>query len=213
MIGWIGLGDQGLPMATAIAEAGYPLHVWARRPASLDALGVVAHVRHDGIADLAAACDIVGLCVSTDEANLQIVTGGPEPAARRCEPLFGSFSRHVVYLGGPGSGQAAKLFNNALLMMNQASIADIAELAVSFGMDPSRLVEVLKLGSAASNALTYLNGLITLENVDHLAADETAEIQLFGTAMTENGVNADAATARGLAGATRLPDLMRRLNP
>jgi 3-hydroxyisobutyrate dehydrogenase-like beta-hydroxyacid dehydrogenase len=22
----IGLGDQGLPMATAIAEAGYPLH-------------------------------------------------------------------------------------------------------------------------------------------------------------------------------------------
>jgi hypothetical protein len=63
-------------------------------------------------------------------------------------------------------------------------------------MDPSRLVEVLKLGSAASNALTYLNGLITLENVDHLAADETAEIRLFGTAMTENGVNADAATAR-----------------
>jgi hypothetical protein len=45
-------------MATAIAEASYPLHVWARRPGSLDALGNVAHVRHG---------DIVALCVSTDE--------------------------------------------------------------------------------------------------------------------------------------------------
>lgn len=26
-VGFIGLGDQGLPMATAIAQAGYPLHV------------------------------------------------------------------------------------------------------------------------------------------------------------------------------------------
>ncbi len=32
-IGFIGLGDQGLPMATAIAEAGYPLYkavAWSR---------------------------------------------------------------------------------------------------------------------------------------------------------------------------------------
>ena len=37
-VGFIGLGDQGLPMATAIAEAGYPLQVWpdpaTRRPAA-----------------------------------------------------------------------------------------------------------------------------------------------------------------------------------
>ena len=75
-IGFIGLGDQGLPMATAIAEAGYPLHVWARHPGSLDALGNVAHVRHDDSKELAASCDIVALCVSTDEDVMQIVTGG-----------------------------------------------------------------------------------------------------------------------------------------
>ncbi len=54
-------------MATAIADAGYPLHVWARRPDSLDALGNVAHVRHDDSTDLAASCDIVALGVSTDD--------------------------------------------------------------------------------------------------------------------------------------------------
>jgi 3-hydroxyisobutyrate dehydrogenase-like beta-hydroxyacid dehydrogenase len=75
-IGWIGLGDQGLPMAAAIAEAGFPLHTWARRPGSLDALAAVAHSRHDDLADLTAACDIVGLCVSTDNDVLDLVTDG-----------------------------------------------------------------------------------------------------------------------------------------
>jgi 3-hydroxyisobutyrate dehydrogenase-like beta-hydroxyacid dehydrogenase len=270
-IGFIGLGDQGLPMATAIAEAGYTLHVWARHPGSLDALGNVAHVRHDNSKDLAASCDIVALCVSTDEDVMQIVTGGlldglrlgsvivnhgtgtprnavrltetcartgvdvldapvsgGRPAAQartlttmvgglqlvaqRCEPLFGSFSRHVIYLGGPGSGQTAKLFNNALLMMNQANIADIVELAIQLGMDPSSLVNVLKLGSASSKALTLLNSMVTLDNVDHLSKVEELDMQLFDTAMTESGVNADFVTARGLVGARELPALLHRLN-
>jgi 3-hydroxyisobutyrate dehydrogenase-like beta-hydroxyacid dehydrogenase len=272
-VGWIGLGDQGLPMATAIAEAGYPLHVWARRAVSFDALGGTRYVRHDDTKDLAAACDIVGLCVGTDDDVLQIVTGGllaglrrgsvvvnhgtgtpgnavqladtcapagvdvldapvtggrpaaqkralttlvggPEPVARRCEPVFGSFSAHVVYLGGAGSGQAAKLFNNALLMMNQASIEDIVELAVSFGSDPVRLVDALKLGSASSAALTMLNGaMVNTGTVDHLVPVQEVDMHIFQAAMTEAGVNADAVTARGLAGTHGLHALLRRLNP
>lgn len=33
VVGFIGLGDQGLPMATAIAEAGFELHVCRLRSA------------------------------------------------------------------------------------------------------------------------------------------------------------------------------------
>ena len=64
-VGFIGLGDQGLPMARAIAEAGYPLHAWARRAGSLNALVQVAYTAHDAIEQLAASSDIVCLCVST----------------------------------------------------------------------------------------------------------------------------------------------------
>ena len=65
-------------------------------------------------------------------------------------------------MGDTGSGQTAKLFNNALLMMNQANIADIVELATRFGkVAPARLVEALKLGSAASAALSLLNTMVT----------------------------------------------------
>ena len=80
-VGFVGLGDQGLPMATAVARAGYPLHAWARRAASLDALGDTEHVRHDTNGDLGAACDVVGLYVSSDENVMRIVTGGLRPGA------------------------------------------------------------------------------------------------------------------------------------
>lgn len=147
------------------------------------------------------------------EHRLTTLVGGPEPVARRCEPVFGSFSRHVVYIGGAGSGQAAKLFNNALMIMNHASIADVVEVAAGFGMDPVRLVEVLKLGSAFSVSMSVLNTMITPETVDHLAGLEEEDMEVFAAAMTEAGVNADTVTARGLDGARRLPELISRLNP
>lgn len=270
-VGFIGLGDQGLPMATAIAEAGFPLHAWARRPASLDGLRGVPHVRHDGVRDLAASCEIVGLCVSTDEDVLQLVTGGllealqsgsvvvnhgtglpstavrlaeicapagvevldapvsggrpaaeerrlttlvggPRTAVERCRPVFASFSRHVVHLGGAGAGQTAKLFNNALLAMNQANIAEIVDLAIGLGMDPARLVGALKLGSASSAALTLLNTMVTLDNVEHLSRVEALDMELFDTAMREADADPGAVTERGMAGARGLSRLLHSLN-
>ncbi len=145
--------------------------------------------------------------------TLTTMVGGLEPVAQRCEPLFCSFSRHVIYMGGPGAGQTAKLFNNAMLTMNQANIADLVELAVNFGANPLKLVEVLKLGSASSSALTLLNSMVTLANVAHLAEVEALDMELFAAAMAERGVSAESATERGLAGANGLPTLLRRLNP
>ena len=115
-------------------------------------------------------------------------------------------------MGPSGSGQTAKLFNNALLMMNQANITDIVALATAAGTDPARLVEVLKLGSASSSALALLNTMVTADNVDHLSEVEALDMQLFDDAMREWNVDARAATARGLAGARGLPALLRELS-
>ena len=65
-IGFIGLGDQGGPMAQAIGESGLKLHVWARRMQSLEAVAGVPHIAHASIPELAAASDIVGLCLRDD---------------------------------------------------------------------------------------------------------------------------------------------------
>ncbi|MFG2266556.1 NAD(P)-dependent oxidoreductase [Streptomyces sp. NPDC048720] len=65
-IGFIGLGDQGGPMAEAIGEEGFELHVWARRPASLSAVQAVPHTVHGSVADLARSVELVALCLRDD---------------------------------------------------------------------------------------------------------------------------------------------------
>ncbi|MEU8087887.1 NAD(P)-binding domain-containing protein [Micromonospora sp. NPDC049101] len=57
-VGFIGRGDQGAPMARAIADKGFDLYVWARRPDSYRALDGSPHTVADSPADLAAHADI-----------------------------------------------------------------------------------------------------------------------------------------------------------
>jgi 3-hydroxyisobutyrate dehydrogenase-like beta-hydroxyacid dehydrogenase len=65
-VGFIGLGDQGAPMAQAIAGAGFELHAWARRPQSFDGLAGVAFVHQESPQSLAAIVDILALCLRDD---------------------------------------------------------------------------------------------------------------------------------------------------
>ena len=82
-IGWIGLGDQGAPMARAIAEAGFELHVWVRRAASLEALAGVPYVVHDTLADLGSSIDALGLCLRVDaDIDDVLLAGGLLDALR-----------------------------------------------------------------------------------------------------------------------------------
>lgn len=75
-VGWVGLGDQGAPTARAIAEAGFELNIWVRREASLAALDGLPYVRHDTLAALGAASDVVGLCLREDSDIEEVLTTG-----------------------------------------------------------------------------------------------------------------------------------------
>lgn len=269
VVGFLGLGDQGLPMAIAIAEAGFELHVWARRSASLEALGATPHIVEPNPEALAGVSDIVALCLGTDDdvlalaermrpslrsgavvinhgtgtpANarrlaelladrgvdaldapvsggrpaaesrrLTTLVGGSAAALTRVEPVLRTFATNIVRLGDAGAGQLAKLFNNALLMMNQASIADILDLAADAGADPVRLVEALKLGSANSAALGLFNTMITADTVDHLSAVQTFDMEIFDHALRESDADPAQVTARGLSGANRLRRVIDQL--
>lgn len=65
-VGWVGLGDQGAPMARAVAGAGYQLHVWVRRESALQALDGVDHIVHQNLSGLAEACNAIALCLRED---------------------------------------------------------------------------------------------------------------------------------------------------
>lgn len=78
-IGFIGLGDQGSPMAHRIIDAGMPLAVWARRPEVLDPYLLKGATAAGTIAELGAQCDHVGICVVND-ADVFAVTDQLIPA-------------------------------------------------------------------------------------------------------------------------------------
>ncbi|MFI5798125.1 NAD(P)-dependent oxidoreductase [Streptomyces sp. NPDC051677] len=65
-VGFIGLGGQGAPMARRIVEAGFETTLWARRPATLAPFADTAAKTAGSAAELAAACDLVCLCVVDD---------------------------------------------------------------------------------------------------------------------------------------------------
>lgn len=74
-VGFIGLGGQGAPMARRIVEAGFATTLWARRPATLDAFADTVAQRAASPAELAAASDLVCVCVVNDADVEQVVTG------------------------------------------------------------------------------------------------------------------------------------------
>jgi 3-hydroxyisobutyrate dehydrogenase-like beta-hydroxyacid dehydrogenase len=118
-VGFIGLGDQGAPIAKAIADGGYPLHVWARRPESLTVLDGHAFTSHASVASLAAASDIVGLCLREDSDNLQVA---PD--------LLANMRRGTVLVNhGTGLPQAAR----ELARLAEPHGVDVVDAPVSGG--------------------------------------------------------------------------------
>lgn len=58
-VGFIGLGLMGRPLALHLAKAGHTLHLWARRPASLEPFKDVAAHAHPSAAEVARHADVV----------------------------------------------------------------------------------------------------------------------------------------------------------
>ena len=84
-IGFIGLGLMGRPMALHLAQAGHTLHLWARRPASLDAFKDVNTKVHASPAELAKHVEIVFTMVA-DAPDVQAVALGENGIASGASP-------------------------------------------------------------------------------------------------------------------------------
>jgi len=74
-VGFIGLGSQGGPMARRIIEAGYPVTLWARSPTTLEQFAGTGAKTAGSPAELAAASDLVCLCVRADADVDEVITG------------------------------------------------------------------------------------------------------------------------------------------
>jgi len=247
-VGFIGLGNQGTPMARRVATAGWPLVVWARRSAAYAGLDGVAHTVAAGPADLGARCAIVGLCLLDDDSIravalddgllaamapgavlvihatttpalcrdlgrraaasgvevvdapvsggaeaaaagvLTVMVGGAATAVGTVRPLLETFGDPVRHVGPLGSGQAAKLVNNALFTANVGAAATALAAAVELGLDRAAVADILAHGSARSLALEVLPRLTSLPATGHAQALLDKDVRQLAAAFVDVGL-------------------------
>lgn len=269
-VGFIGLGDQGAPMATAIAEK-FDLHVWARRAVSFDALGDARHVKEANPVELAAKVDLLCLCLRGDadlqdlladrsllqamgkgsivinhatgdpseaEAFEQLVeeqgvqfldapvsggrpgaearsltcfVGGHADALDRSRAVIACHSTHIVSMGMAGSGQMAKLCNNALTVSNMRNVVEVFGMAAKLGVSLSGLRDAFAHSSGGSFILQALGTKVTAGNAAHIAELNRVDVEEFAEAMRRKGVDPRAIQEWAAKGPDGMEALVRRL--
>jgi 3-hydroxyisobutyrate dehydrogenase len=86
-------------------------------------------------------------------ATLTIMVGGEDPVFGMAQRVLEDVGSFVVHLGGPGTGQAAKIVNNMILGICLAATCEGVVLAEQLGLDTKTLYEVVTRSSGDNWAL------------------------------------------------------------
>jgi len=94
--------------------------------------------------------------VGARDGTLAIMVGGDVAAFERARPLFELMGKRVTHIGASGAGQMTKLANQIAVAINLEAAAEAIKFAKAGGLDPSRVVEAIGAGAAASWQLSNL---------------------------------------------------------
>ncbi|OBB93104.1 NAD(P)-dependent oxidoreductase [Mycobacterium sp. 852002-40037_SCH5390672] len=184
-VGFIGLGSQGAPMARRIAEAGYPTTLWARRPEALEAFADTSADIAESAAELAAASDLVCLCVVGDadidelacgeNGLLSAMTPGSVIAVHStvhpdtCRELAKkASSQGISVIDAPVSGGGGAAAEGRLLVMAGGDTDVVERCRPVFETYADPVVHLGVLGSGQTTKL--LNNLLFTANLATAAA-------------------------------------------
>lgn len=228
-IGFIGLGSQGGPMARRIVDAGYPMTLWARRPASLQPFADTSAEVAESPAELAAASDLVCLCVVGDADVEQLTDGehgllaGLKPGSviavhstvhpNTCRELADkAAAQGVSVIDAPVSGGGPAAAEGRLLVMAGGDPAVVQRCRPVFETYANPVVHLGDVGSGQVTKL--LNNLLFTANLGTaatalalgealgVARDRLAEVVSRGSAnsFALNSIQGSGGTLDRLAG-------------
>jgi 3-hydroxyisobutyrate dehydrogenase len=159
------------------------------------------------------------------EGTLSIMVGGPEEAFEQARPIFDVLGRAVTYMGPSGSGQATKLCNQTVCVLNILATCEGLLLAARSGLDPERLLSAITQGAAGSWMLQNLGPkiaardfspgfMVRLQQKDLRLVMEAAEelkLPLPGAALVNHLFRAVEAAGDGDLGTQALVTALERL--
>ena len=82
--------------------------------------------------------------------KLAVMVGGDRAAFDAVRHLIECFGENIFYMGAAGAGTLTKLVNNQIFLAASVLVQEGFVMGVKAGMDPSAVLEVLKVSSAAS---------------------------------------------------------------
>ncbi len=160
-IGFIGLGDQGGPMAEMILKAGLELTVWARRPEVLPHFASLGAKTADSPAALAASVDVLCLCVvSGDDVEQIVYEGGALAAMPRGSVLVihSTIDPEVcLKIGRDGSARDVHVIDAPVSGMGVGALA--GTLVVMLGGDEDSIARTWPMYETYSNCIVPLGPL------------------------------------------------------
>lgn len=106
------------------------------------------------VAEAAESKDIImldapvsGGTVGAQNATLTFMVGGTEDGFEKAKPVLQTMGKNIVYCGGHGNGQVAKVANNMLLGISMIGVAEAMNLGVKLGMDANILAGIINTSS------------------------------------------------------------------
>jgi 3-hydroxyisobutyrate dehydrogenase len=104
--------------------------------------------------------------VGAREARLSIMIGGDHEVFEALQPCWEALGKTVVYQGGPGSGQHAKMMNQILIAANMVGVCEALLYAYRAGLDLQAAMQSVTSGAANSWSLSNLGPRIIQNNFD-----------------------------------------------
>ncbi len=98
---------------------------------------------------------ISGMEARAIDGTLTVMCGGDRAVFDRVKPLLDLIGNKILYMGGAGSGQLAKLINQLLFDVNAAALAEILPMSKKMGLDPDLVGEVVNSGTGRSYASEF----------------------------------------------------------
>lgn len=91
--------------------------------------------------------------IGARDGTLTIMVGGVTDALERALPVLEAMGKNITHIGGPGSGQIAKVANQIMVAAQMVAMGELLILSRKAGADPEKVVEAIRGGAAQCWAL------------------------------------------------------------
>ena len=231
-IGFVGLGNQGAPIARRIIQAGYPTTLYARRAQTIEPFNDTSADVAPTLRDLGARSDVIFICVVNDQQVTEITTpdnllGGIKQGAvivilstvapetcRRIGVAANAHGASVMDAAVSGGGDVASRGELTLMVgADDPTYERCLPILQTFGSNIHRLGG-LGMGSAGkllNNFLFTGNLVLAMRALQMGAAAGIPHDRLLSFLATASGRSFSLTTAPGfLSGNTHAFDLLRK---